>query len=350
MKDRKNCIVVMTGTSEHSAGGITSVIKLIKQMPVWEDYGIYWLETQADGNLLKKLWCVIIAAIKSPFCIAKSKIVHFQMVPGITLVTQFPALFFAKLFNKKIVMTIHIGNQLEPYAKDKIFKWWLNRSDLILLLAKRWEKLFVELYPDVKVPLDVLYNACEIRPFISMKDKKKLILFAGTHDTNKAPDLLINAWATLKDSYPDWQIAFCGNGNVSYYKKIANEKGLDDSVVFKGYIVGDEKEQYFHDASVLCLCSYMEGFPMTVLEAWSHGIAVITTPVGGLPDVIEDGSNCLVFPTGDSDKLAEQLSRIIGDEALRERIGMAGYKCAQDVFSFDVINKKLDDIYSKMIS
>lgn len=152
--------------------------------------------------------------------------------------------------------------------------------------------LFKESYADVKVPTDVLYNACEMRPFIPMSEKQKLILFAGTLDKNKALDLLLKAWASIKDKYPEWRIAVLGSGDRPYFEAMSQELGCSGTVSFKGYVVGEEKERYFHDASILCLCSYMEGFPMTVLEAWSHGIAMITTPVGGLPDVIEDGVWC----------------------------------------------------------
>lgn len=344
-----NHYIVMTGTSEQSGGGITSVIRLIKKMPVWKKYNIYWLETQVDGNVLKKLWWVIKATIKAPIVISKCKIVHFQMVPGITLLTQLPALVFANLFGKKIVMTIHIGNQLEPYANDRIFKWWLSRSDLILLLAKRWEKLFKESYLDVKVKTDVLYNACEVRQYIPMSKKKKIILFAGTHDSNKAPDILLNAWNLLKDKYPDWHIVFCGNGDVDHYQRMAENLDLKECVEFRGYVVGKEKESLFRETSILCLCSYMEGFPMAVLEAWSNSIAVLTTPVGGLPDVIDEGHNCLTFPRGDFKALANRLRVCIENEDLRRNIAAEGHKMAINNFSVDAISRKLDETYRNIL-
>lgn len=342
--------VVMTGTSEDANGGITAVIRLMKKMPVWEKYNVYWLVTQTNevGNK-NKFWTALKAALKAPFVIWHCRIVHFHMVPGITLFVQLPELLIAKLFRKKIIMEVHVGNQLVPYASDRFFKWWFRRADLVLLLAKRWEKLFKESYADVKVPTDVLYNACEMRPFIPMSEKQKLILFAGTLDKNKALDLLIKAWASIKDKYPEWRIAVLGSGDRPYFEAMSQELGCSGTVSFKGYVVGEEKEHYFHDASILCLCSYMEGFPMTVLEAWSHGIAVITTPVGGLPDVIEDSNNCLIFPTGDYSKLAEQLEMLINNDELRMRVGEQGYLNAESNFSMMTINNKIDSIYSNLI-
>ena len=340
----------MTGTAENAGGGITSVIRLIKKMPVWDKYNIYWLATQTnERNGFAKLWIAMKAAMIAPFVIWDCKVVHFHIVPGITLLIQLPELFFAKLFRKKIILEIHVGNQLEPYVKDKFFKWWLKKADLILLLAKRWENYFTEVYSDVQVATDVLYNACKIEKQIPFEEKKKSILFVGTIHENKAPDLLLKAWAKLKEKYPDWHVTFMGSGNIPYYKKMSEQLGVAESVKFTGYITGDEKEKCFHDASIYCMCSYMEGFPMTVLEAWSHSIAVITTPVGGLTDAIEEERNCLTFSMGDSQALADQLERLICDEILLRQLCQIGYQYAKDHFSINVINMKLDSIYSRIL-
>lgn len=349
MEKNRN-VVVMTGTSEDANGGITAVMKLMKRMPVWEKYNVYWLATQTNETGKKsKLWMAIKAAVKAPFLIKSCKIVHFHMVPGITLLIQLPELLVAKLFRKKVILEVHVGNQLEHYAKDRFFKWWFKRADLILLLAKRWEELFKTSYSDVNVSTDVLYNACELRPFIPMNTKKKEILFCGTIHDNKAPDLLIKAWAALKDKYPEWTISFLGSGEIDYYMNMAKDLGVDNCISFTGFISGEKKERYFQDASILCLCSYMEGFPMAVLEAWSHSIAVVTTPVGGLPDVVQEGDNCLTFPMGNSSVLARQLEKLITDSELRQRVSKGGYELAEHNFSIATISNKLDEIYSSLL-
>ena len=343
-------IVVMTGTSEVDNGGITAVIRLMKKMPIWGLYNVYWLATQTkETGKLCKLWTTLKASLKAPFVLWNCKIVHFHIVPGITLLEQLPVLFFAKIQRKKVIMEVHVGNQLVNYANNRFFKWWLRRADLILLLAKRWEQLFKELYTDVTVSTDVLYNACEFKKYIPMREKKKMILFCGTIHDNKAPDLLINAWSKLKNKHPDWHLAFLGSGEIARYKQLAENMEIGDCVEFTGFLTGNTKEQYFHDASIYCMCSYMEGFPMVVLEAWSNSIAVITTPVGGLPDVIEDGNNCLVFPMGDSDTLAEQIERLIDDESLLSKIALNGHEYANEHFSIETINNKIDAIYSSII-
>lgn len=122
--------VMMVGTSESSGGGISSVIRLIKKMPVWEKYSCYWLGTQIQRGLLWKLWYAVKAAIVAPLIMWRYDIVHFHMVPGITLLIQLPELLVAKLYGKKVIMEVHVGNQLVPYANDKFFNGGLNRPIL----------------------------------------------------------------------------------------------------------------------------------------------------------------------------------------------------------------------------
>lgn len=340
----------MVGTAESSGGGITSVIKLIKKMPVWEEYSCYWLEAQIQGTYIKKCRYALKAAIKSPFIMWKYDIIHFHMVPGISLYVQLPTLLVAKFYRKKIITEVHVGNQLDTYSNSKFFKWWLNQADLVLLLAKKWVQVFKKIYPDVTTPIDVLYNACEFQAPISLGEKKPIITFAGTIDDNKAPDLLLRAWASLKDKYPDWRLLFLGSGNINKFQRLTNDLNLSDVVEFKGQVTGRPKQTVFHDASIFCMCSYLEGFPMVVLEAWANSMAVVTTPVGGLPDVIKDGENCVTFPFGDYKVLAAQLDKIISHGELRRHISEYGYQFAQEKFSLAKINNDINNIYIKLLN
>ena len=86
---------------------------------------------------------------------------------------------------------------------------------------------------------------------------------------------------------------------------------------------------------------------MGVLDAWAYGIPCVVTPVGGLPDIVVDGENALVFPVGDVDMLARQLEKMISDNILREKIANASLDLAKTTFNIACINKKLDEIYAR---
>lgn len=341
--------VMMVGSAEHTGGGVTSVIKLIKKMPVWKKYSTYWLGTQTQGSKWERLYYAISSAIRAPFLVWKYDIIFSHNVPGTGLITQLPELIFAKLYRKKVILEIHVGNQLEHNKSNKLFIWWLGKADLILLLSKKWEEKFHEWYPNIKTPTKVLYNACDIIPEIDRSLKKKSIIMAAYLNDNKAPDLLIRAWSKIKHKHPEWSVTIMGNGEVSRFKQLASSLNCDD-IEFPGYLTGSAKEKMWQEASIYCMCSYNEGFPMVVLEAWNYGINVITTPVGGLPDVIEEGKNCLTFPFGDYDKLAVQLELLMTNHQLRESMAKYARNLAIRKFSLNAINSDLDDIYNFVLN
>ncbi len=346
----KKIRVLVVGSAERSAGGMSSVIKLIKKMPVWTDYECYWLGTQIQRNYLWKLLYAVKANIIAFFIIWRYDIVHFHTVPDkICLVIQMPIFLLALLSKKKIIMHIHMGNQLKDHTDNKLFKWCLNESDLIILLAKKWQKLFAESYSDIVTPTTVVYNACEYVSMVPSDEKENVILMAAYFNDNKAPDLLLRAWQSIKDNYPDWRVCMLGNGEVERFRKMSEDMGLRDSVTFTGYITGNKREDYYRKASIYCMCSYEEGFPMVVLEAWAYGISVVTTPVGGLPDVLEEGRNALVFNFGDWHGLADRLSKLIENKQMRDDIANYSRQFVVSRFSSEKINEDIEQIYSSLV-
>lgn len=342
--------VLMVGSAEQSGGGVASVLRLMKQMPFWQKYHCGWLGTQIQRSYGVKLWYALKAYAKALFTIWKYDIVHFHTVPDrICLIIQLPVLLLALLGRKKIIMHIHMGNQLEDHTHNRLFIWCLNRADRVVLLAKKWQKCFAEWFPTVKAKTTVIYNACAPTPAVDYSIKEKSIIMAAFLNDNKHPDLLLKAWKNLKADFPDWHLTIMGNGEVERFQTMAHDMGLDDCVTFTGYITGKLKENVWNRASIYCMCSRHEGFPMVVLEAWARGIAVVTTPVGGLPDVIEEGRNCLTFPFGDAEALAVQLRRLI--ESPEQRRSMAEYSktFGERVFAPERISESVDALYKELL-
>ena len=139
-----------------------------------------------------------------------------------------------------------------------------------------------------------------------------------------------------------------GNGEVERFRQMATDMGLADNVTFTGYVTGKEKESFFHHASICCMCSYEEGFPMIVLESWAYGICVVTTPVGGLSEVLEDGRNALVFNFGDWQGLASHLEWLIDDFEMRKSIANYARHFVNNHYSPMQINGQLTEIYQKL--
>ena len=88
---------------------------------------------------------------------------------------------------------------------------------------------------------------------------------------------------------------------------------------------------------------------MAVLDAWAYGLPVITTPVGGIPDIAEDGKNLLLFEPGDVNKLSKCLERVIKDTGLCKRLSDASISLAKTTFNIDTINKQVGELYDGLL-
>lgn len=131
-------------------------------------------------------------------------------------------------------------------------------------------------------------------------------------------------------------------------KRVSKELKIANQVEFLGWVSGEEKDKVFRESMIFCLPSYAEGFPMAVLDAWAYGLPVVTTPVGGIPDVAIDGENMLLFNPGDINSLAGQLERLMVDEELRSRISLASVEFAEGKFNLDTINKQIGELYKTL--
>ena len=196
--------------------------------------------------------------------------------------------------------------------------------------------------------MTVLYNPCPIINNLQELKRQPYVLFAGTLNHRKGYDDLIKAFSKISNKYPEWRLKFAGNGDIEKGKEIARELGVEQRVDFLGWISGKEKDIIFRQAAIYCLPSYSEGFPMGVLDAWAYGLPVVTTPVGGIPDVGIDGENLMIFTPGDIETLSNKIEILISDKRMYEKISKASVSFAKNEFSIDTITMNLSKIYASL--
>lgn len=341
--------VLVIATSRKTRGGITSVVKAHEQGKQWKDFHCTWIETHRDGNAIRKLWYFAIALIEYiillPFC----DIVHIHVATTQSAKRKRIFLYWAKMLHKKVILHFHPSNEkflFEPY-NQKLYTKLFSSADLVLVLSRQWQRWIKEALGLTK-HIEVLYNPC---PIVSRREdlREKTILFAGTIIPRKGYETLLRGFAMVASQYPDWKVVFAGNGEIDKAKQIARDLHIERQTEFLGWISGKDKEKAFQKASIYCLASDGEGFPMGVLDAWAYGIPCIMTPVGGIPDIVEDGKNGLIFPVGDCHQLAMKLATLMNDESLRKNIVSASDEYVHHEFDTQTINKQLGDIYSKLL-
>jgi len=344
----KSTKVLVIATSRKTRGGITSVIKAHETGAQWKKFHCRWIETHVDKGVGKKLWRFIISLMQFMVLIPFYNLAHIHLSKPPSTYRKYFFFRLAKLLHKKVVIHLHIGNQIES-VWNKMYEKFFVQADVVIVLSHVAEKMIKKLLNGKEANIQVLYNPTVSIPSTGEVSQHPYILFAGTLDYNKGFRDLIRSFAKIASDHATWKLVFAGNGEIDEGKHLAKELGIEAQTLFLGWINGEVKDKVFKEASIFCLPSYAEGFPMAVLDAWTYGLPVITTPVGGLPDVLEDGKNALVFHPGDMQHLSHQLERLISDDELRKNISKESLKLSQTVFAIENINQQLADIYKELL-
>jgi len=151
------------------------------------------------------------------------------------------------------------------------------------------------------------------------------IVCVGRLSAEKGHHGLLRALARLRGVVPPSRVTFVGDGPMrAELEAQARELGLVDSVEFVGARSEDDVMQILAAADLFALASLMEGLPVVLMEAMSLGLPVVAPHVAGIPELVGDEREGLLFAPSDWDGLAAQLQRLLSDEDLRARLGAAG--------------------------
>jgi len=165
----------------------------------------------------------------------------------------------------------------------------------------------------------------------------------------KGIEYLLRAASVLRYEFPSLQVEIAGSGPLR--EKLEHEvarAGLAQHVRFLGWIedIGSVLSRW----SIFVMPSLDEGFPIAALEAMAAGVPVIATSVGGVPELIQDGTNGCLVPPRDVDALVSRLRVLLCDPALRNRIGLAGFLRARDHFGPAQMVASFARLYNELLS
>jgi glycosyltransferase involved in cell wall biosynthesis len=166
--------------------------------------------------------------------------------------------------------------------------------------------------------LGVLPSRAEARGSLGIEGP--MLVSAGRLSAAKALDVALRALAAAEGV----TLVVAGDGpERESLERLAAELGLAERVRFVGPLPRDEVLALYVAADAALLSSAWENFPHSVVEALAVGTPVISTAVGGVPEVVEDGVNGLLVPSGDVDALAGAIRRLTAEPGLRERLAAA---------------------------
>ena len=173
-----------------------------------------------------------------------------------------------------------------------------------------------------------IFNGTDLGRFHKKTDYRlhepPVILNIARLDEQKNHARLIDAFELVLGSFPGAVLVIVGDGVLMEdLKSMTRERGLEQKVCFDG--LRDDVAPYFDRADLFCLSSDYEGMPMTLIEAMAAGMPIVSTGVGGIPDMLRHGSSALLTPP-DAPALAEAMLRLLSDTELRRSLGRAAWE------------------------
>lgn len=200
--------------------------------------------------------------------------------------------------------------------------YFFENASTIIVLGDYWAGVVCDRVPAARGRTVILANATlpSSGDRAPSEDRRVRITFLGKIGPNKGTRQLIEALATLKDR-SDWTATICGNGAVEESRDHADRLGIADRTSFPGWLDAQATTEQLRHTDIFVLPSFSEGLPMSILEAFAWGIAVVATPVGSIPEVIKHERNGLIVPVGDVPALGLALRRLVADGDLRRTLG-----------------------------
>ena len=344
----------MIGPDRGMKGGIASVVNGYFDAGLDNLCDLRYIGTMVEGNKARKLAKAVSALAEFEHALPNCDLVHVHMASRGSYERKRRFIAHAKRMGKPYVIHMHGGKWDEFFSgcsdgKRREIRSVFASAARVIVLSEEWQDFFEK---NVCEPskLVVLHNAVRIPDESALSGigscSRQDVLFLGRLDARKSPDVLLRAFVDIAHRHPKVMVRLGGDGDIERYRKLAEELGIVSNCEFLGWVGDAEKERLFAKSGIYCLPSKNEGMPMSVLEAMAHGLATIATPVGGVPQIIDNTVDGILIPVDETKYLADSLMQLIENDAYRKSIGMHGRLKVVSRFNIDHCVSSLRNIYN----
>lgn len=225
----------------------------------------------------------------------------------------------------------------EHQTPDPQFNWWkgfehsINLADRVIAVSEKSAQGLREVC-GVTQPIVVRgpllsdpFSSGWQKEYHSRRGKPFTITTVARLYVTKGLIYLLDAAALVKKKHPQVEFRVYGEGELRE-ELLAKAKhlGLEGEKMFPGAFTSrDELTRIMEGTDIFLMSSVLEGQPLAVVEAMAYGCPIVTTNVGGIPELIQDGVNGLLCPPENAHCLVEKLNMLIADTGLRECLGRA---------------------------
>jgi glycosyltransferase involved in cell wall biosynthesis len=247
------------------------------------------------------------------------------------------------------VLTAHLGDVPGgvPEQTDKLFKFigpiarqvW-KKAAAATAVSSFVQELAGKAY---QRPVERILNGIDLRDQPTSPSPVRPIrhfLFVGRFNPQKNLPFLINAFARLTEK--NWRATIVGDGpDRAAAERLIEQHGLGDRVTLPGWLPAEKVAEIMRDADILCLPSLSEGLPVAAVEALKHGLAIVSSDIPGVRDVVDDSVNGYRSPLDDT--YAQKLSLLTRSDDALQTMKQASWEKAR-AFEIQSIADQYEDV------
>ena len=332
MIDQKICERVLTVGPEWKKpkGGIAQVLNSYSSI-----YNPFiFVTTTRGGGLIAIMTRFLIAVLSFIYnCLSKRiEIVHIHTASYNSFWRKSVFVMLSKILRRRVVLHIHGGNFKDFSGMHyKQVNFVLNRCDCVVVLSNTWKSWFENTFEGLNISIvPNIVNLPVIYKNRSVEENKLTLLFLGFINERKGIFDLLEVMSIHHDELMGKvNLIIGGNGYIQKLKDMISANSLEDMASFCGWISGEEKTAKLNSADVFILPSYAEGLPISILEAMSYGLPIISTRVGGIPEVVSDMRNGFLVTPGDKDELYNAVMFMVNNSSKRKEMGMVSKRMVE---------------------
>jgi glycosyltransferase involved in cell wall biosynthesis len=265
-------------------------------------------------------------------------------------------------------------SRLNPNEKFMVsFNWFLRifenglfeRSKRLIAVSEYTKRELLQYYKLDASKIRVIHNGVAVDKFKPSDDKlqakaelglgpqDKVVLSVGRLYARKGLFTLIESVPSVIRKFRNAKFIISGKGQSDEMKKLvahAAKLGVKDNIVFTGYYPDKKLPRLYQAADMFAFSTFYENLPFAILEALSSGLPVVTTKVGGIPEVIADGKNGFLVEPFNSRELADRILYLLEHPAAASEFSFLGRKTIEERFDWRFIVKKVLKVYDEALS
>lgn len=343
--------VLIVGPSiERTKGGMATVIENQLKGGVQHDRFRYrYIVSHVEGSVFEKMKYSFSGFLK--VLTGSSDIVHIHVASDASFYRKSLIAAAARLRQKPVIMHVH-GADFDQFYKtsSSLLKKWIrftfNRSAKVLVLSSSWADFFSRYIGSNNV--DILYNGVDTDHFTQQEvrsENSRNFLFLGRLGQRKGVYDLIEAASLVVKDKSDFKIFLAGDGEVEEVAEVLDKKGMRNHIEILGWLGHEEKSNRLATVGTVVLPSYHEGLPMALIEAMSCGKAIISSRVGGIPELVQHQRNGYLVSPGNVEEIVTALTTVLDRPGDLVAMSDENAQKIKDTFSLKAMNDKLFAIY-----